>query len=375
MPTPKKRTDRRVALTDALLAALAQRPGLDKRQLQVRLAGGGLSAESGEINSVLYRRDDLFRAEGDTPPRWYLALEPELGADAPAGGPGPTGDLSAAVGPLPLAGRDSLAQVEPVPTYRPAPFQMRPPSLDEKAPPTTWGELSSRACATLEDPLVDGLVLHVDPGLRITIERVVLGFPWFVAWCTVPDDDLAAIVMRRHWHVWQPPHGPDWDRPGLIAGTAVSPAAATWRSERPLSVVRAVLGLVHDGLHARSLAGLLVDVVRPDAAESRRRRAEADREEEYRRRFVSHGFTGFVNPVRGACSCCGLPLRDPVSLRRGIGPDCWDGFYREFPEYVHRMRRADVRAQTWLGAVEAEAFRRRVADALVGARPSWGAGG
>ncbi len=368
MPTTtKKRADRRAVLTDALVAALAGRPGLDKHQLRTHLEASGIAAESGEINSVLYRRDDLFRADGPPPPRWYLAEEVRRGLHV--GALDRHGELSTAITPIPVAPRDALAQLEPVPTYRPAPFQMRPALLGDKAPPTSWGEFSSRACATIEDPLVDRLVISCDsPDLRITVERVILGVPWFVAWCTVADDGLASILVRRHWHVWEPPNAPDWDRPGLIVHSAISPAAVTWRSERPLGAVRATLGLIYDGLRVRSLAELLIEVVRAEGVEASRRRTEAEKEEDYKKQFVSRGFKGFVNPVRGRCSCCGLPLRDPVSLRRGIGPDCWDNFYREFPDYVHGMRRADVRAQLWLGAVEAETFRRRVAKALEVAR-------
>jgi hypothetical protein len=32
--------------------------------------------------------------------------------------------------------------------------------------------------------------------------------------------------------------------------------------------------------------------------------------------------------LTGACSCCGRGLTDPISIERGIGPECWGGYQR-----------------------------------------------
>ena len=40
---------------------------------------------------------------------------------------------------------------------------------------------------------------------------------------------------------------------------------------------------------------------------------------------------GYIHPQmefwhEGKCGCCGRPLTDPVSIERGIGPDCWSRY-------------------------------------------------
>lgn len=44
----------------------------------------------------------------------------------------------------------------------------------------------------------------------------------------------------------------------------------------------------------------------------------------------------------GQCQRCGRPLSDPVSVRRGVGPDCWASGYR--PDDVDDLDLADLEA-------------------------------
>jgi hypothetical protein len=175
---------------------------------------------------------------------------------------------------------------------------------------------------------------------------------------------VVKVLRMRHWHVWPQEYPADWRRPDRLLEAVDPPAIATWRSDSPFGVIRATLGSLHDGFERRLLNELRIEVSRARGEEALRRRVKAQTEAEHHRAFVDRGFKGFANPVRGFCSCCTLPLRDPVSLARGIGPDCWDNFYREFPEYVTTMRRADVPTEYWLGATQFAPFQDRLREAI-----------
>lgn len=75
----------RARLAEALGDLLAERPGLNAKQLVAGLLTVGLTVNRTAVNSVLYS-DPVFRNDGTTPPRWRLATE---AATAPAAAPVP----------------------------------------------------------------------------------------------------------------------------------------------------------------------------------------------------------------------------------------------------------------------------------------------
>lgn len=77
----------RARLAEALADLLAERPGLNAKQLVAGLLNVGLTVNRTAVNSVLYS-DPAFRNDGTTPPRWRLAVE---AAPAPAAAPVPAG--------------------------------------------------------------------------------------------------------------------------------------------------------------------------------------------------------------------------------------------------------------------------------------------
>ncbi|ADG76171.1 hypothetical protein Cfla_3292 [Cellulomonas flavigena DSM 20109] len=361
------RSDRRARLTDALMACLTERAGMDKRALLRELHTRGFDADATEMNSVLYRRTDLFRRVGDSPPIWFPAAAGKAqDAGAGSGSPAAPRVKTPALG---AAERQRLLRQQDIqPGFKPSGFRLHPFPLGRKPPVESWGDLSSRAPATLEDSLVDRLELTCLPaGLSLSIQRVIIDdYPCFVAWCVPDNRQLAELLRRRGWHVWPREHPCAWDRPDYLTVTPQIPAIATWRSDRAFSAVRAALGLVHDGLELRDLQQLAIRVDLADGAEARHRLLRVHDEAKYRQAFAGRGFKGFVNPVRGACGVCGLPLRDPVSLARGIGPDCWDSFYREFPDYAADMTRADANPLFWMGASALPDFQRLLKSAAAG---------
>ena len=42
------------------------------------------------------------------------------------------------------------------------------------------------------------------------------------------------------------------------------------------------------------------------------------------------------------CANCGHPLRDPLSVSRGIGPDCWPAIDPEWRESIRQRLAADA---------------------------------
>jgi len=76
----------------------------------------------------------------------------------------------------------------------------------------------------------------------------------------------------------------------------------------------------------------VLDVIFRDARNRRdRRKAGAKKGAETRqRRRSNRDYTVARKIVEGRfqrsgnCACCGRPLTDPESIRRGIGPECWE---------------------------------------------------
>jgi hypothetical protein len=274
--------------------------------------------------------------------------------------------------------------VAAVPSFPPGRFVFNPRILvSGRVSAASWGLLSSRVVATISALEVDELVVsvssHEDESapdaravLSVHLERLVDEVPFFVAWCAIDGPAVKARLAGRGWHLWTLSEAARWDRPEDVL-TAEGWAredrvVATWWADSPLEVSRAVLGLLHDGLGLRALSRLHFDVSRVSAKELRRRQAEAAATEQLRVYLRRRGFRGFVNPVRGRCTVCGQPLRDPQSLRRGVGPDCWERVGMLGPGWSRRPDlRADVPARLWVGAKRVSTFRKTLRRRLMAA--------
>lgn len=123
---------------------------------------------------------------------------------------------------------------------------MHPPLLTSGVALSAWGDLAVRARATLEDPLVDELVLtHDAADVSVAMQRVVVDdYPVFVGWLIVDHPDLAQLCRARHWHVWPREHPCDWAAPGqdsrvrtgaqdCRSTSSVGSETCVWPGERP----------------------------------------------------------------------------------------------------------------------------------------------
>lgn len=143
-----------------------------------------------------------------------------------------------------------------------------------------------------------------------------------IAFCFWTVSGNAHDKRRLHdlgWHLWRPGDAAGWDDDSLLAAAGALDSeetlAATWLSHNAADATQRVGSWFHDELGMASPRGIQVyahdEPPRHPALDLvRKRRSEASR-------------LGRLLPVRAACSVCGQPLSDPISVERGIGPECY----------------------------------------------------
>lgn len=334
------------------------------------------------VNSVLYGNPDKFVSQGSAPPLWRLSERraavdlddlltqiERIAAQQPvAAGSAETWDDDFDDDDQP---EPCPPQTAPPPSYGITPFQLPWPSLTAGlVADMTWPVFAKRLAVTVDAQDFDEIVLAIPdavaraardlPPVEIHVERIIDVVPYWVAWFIDADEDVLLTAQSRSWHIWTLDDPAAWDdRDALIhpdETSGVDDYLITWRSPSPLGLVRAIGGLLYDGCGLRHPAGLELQIARPPADEIRRREREVvDRERERQR--LGRVWKGFKNPVAGACSICGQPLRDPLSVRRGIGPHCWQRY--SHLGLSHTQMRADLPARFWVGCKPVNVWRTR----------------
>lgn len=236
----------------------------------------------------------------------------------------------------------------------------------------SWGELSHRLRDTIEDVFVDRVeVVATTPGQRhgFVFARIVDHIPYFVAWSVLVQERFDSF-QADGWHIWLPRDVASWDEPSKRLSQlppAGEPIVATWRSETPLEVTRAVLHMVYDRLGVKWPSHLELDVRRVEGKAAEQRRHELAEAEGAGQAGRTHR-AGFVHEVGGFCRLCGLPLRDPLSLQRGYGPECWERVRDS--DGLLNYRRPDIPSRRWVGAVDATKWRQSVRREVLAALSS-----
>ena len=238
--------------------------------------------------------------------------------------------------------------------------------LAEGSRTLTWPLLVRAITDTVGSQYVDEIDLRVTRSPRAAVSipvrmcRAIDGRPYFVA-CLVPTDHRDVNTLgAAGWHLWRPKDVLRFDEPqrllpvpAPVAG-AEAGCVATWRAPSPLELARALAVALH-GLTATPSCKLHATIRRALAA---RRDAELH-DIERQRRAASRSST---KPVRGFCQACGQPLRDPSSLQRGYGPECYERLRGKHDPSLNIN--ADIPLQYWVGAQPLPTVRRSITDWL-----------
>lgn len=252
------------------------------------------------------------------------------------------------------------AQKTPRPQFALGPWRAGAGHLESGPLYGTWPELLRAVTDALSDGYIDRLVLIVeqrdlqDP-IRVVALRGLDPLPFFLAYTRVSSGQQSRNLAALNWHLWRPEQSLSYDNPelALVAPVDVT-AVATWRTDTPFNLARAVCHSLHLLCGTARPAGV-VEVVRADSG----RRNELSSIEEAKR-LCARQLRANSKPVRGHCRACGHALRDAASLRRGYGPDCW--------ERVTDHRRVglelapDLPAHYWAGALPISGLRKRIRE-------------
>jgi hypothetical protein len=229
----------------------------------------------------------------------------------------------------------------------------------------TWGEAFARLQATVDAIHLDDLALQVSSSnsrmtgagpLRINIDRVILGSPQWVAWIATSSARLLGALATAGWLIWEADKPPSFRHPDM----SLKPSSdfdgrtlvGTWRSDTPFEISRAVIGTLDECLKRVDLGQVRVTWIPASKAEIQRRESIDERI----RGLSNRSFHGFMNPVKGYCHVCGQPLRDAVSIKRGVGPICWR-LVGELDLDIKGLR-ADIPAHYWARAKTEKAWRK-----------------
>lgn len=334
-----------------------------------------------ELLAVLYA-SDAVEHDGASPRSWrrrsskVCATRPSAPVAVVEGAGGVVGEVDGEhvgehVGTAPVD-----PQVCAIPSYRPGRYVYTIPALRAGLlTERTWGDMASRVSHAVSDVAVRDVCITLvadDEGRRpllvVVMERVIDERPLFVAWTWTTSESVARTFGAAGWHRWSAEHPARWDDRGFLVDTAdttvPAPWLLTWRSTRILDTTRAAFGGFHDRLGVTDIGRLDVEVSLVSAAETVHRRQQVEAVTELRTYLHRRGWRGWTNPVRGHCAVCNMPLRDPASVRRGIGPDCWERV-RGFGTAWHNrpdLRHSDVPARYWVGATPVAEFRERLSE-------------
>jgi len=214
-------------------------------------------------------------------------------------------------------------QVARKPDVPPAAFKQNWQPLREGMINCSWGELMKRIPSNVEDLATEYVTLSSPrtPTSHIALVDTTAGIRW-MAWLFARGLEAAAYQSMR-WHLWRPEdiieYGNESYRLKSIDSDTL--VVCTWASETSLSVMRE---LVADAILRMSKPNdLTLTISSVSETELARRRREVAAHEHLEKELKRAGLRVRRNPVRGYCVLCGMPLSDPVSLERGIGPDCW----------------------------------------------------
>ena len=214
-------------------------------------------------------------------------------------------------------------QVARKPNVAPAPFREHWQPLNQGVISCSWGELIKRIPSNVEDIATEYVTLKSPrtPTWHIALVDTAIGIRW-MAWVFARGLEAAAY-QSVNWHLWRPDDLHEYGNESyrlksLDSDTLV---VCTWASETSLGVMRE---LAADAtLRVSKPSDLTLTISRVSESELVRRRREITAHEDLERQLKRAGLRVRKNPVRGYCVLCGMPLSDPVSLERGIGPDCW----------------------------------------------------
>jgi hypothetical protein len=246
-----------------------------------------------------------------------------------------------------------------------------PGLLDGLQSPVSWTKFASRLKYNQEQVTVDEIELSVDePGFAapLRLMRVVIGVPQWVVWTVLERHPRRREMLSGGWHFWLPEDAADWAHPQRLqrADSAEPYLVATWRSDT-LYARRAALSCLPNLAERLTPASLSARVSRCDPNEASRRNRQLADMERARAWLGQGGFVGWKHAIGGACAKCGRPLRDPASLQRGIGPECWrtGGVLLEsLPFSVEELARTDVPAWMWVGALPVASWKERLSRSV-----------
>lgn len=214
-------------------------------------------------------------------------------------------------------------QVARKPNVQPAPFKQHWQPLHAGVVNCTWGELIKRVPSNVEDIATQHVSLSSPrtPTWHVALVDTARGIRW-MAWVVTRGLEAAAY-QARHWHLWRPE---DLDEYGnepyrLKSLDSSTQLVCTWASDTALNVMRELVGDAM--LRVSKPSELTLSITQVSEAELARRQREIKAHECLERELKRAGLRVRKNPVRGYCLLCGMPLSDPISLERGIGPDCW----------------------------------------------------
>lgn len=248
--------------------------------------------------------------------RNFLQLDPRIRRRT-----GPLGEvLYECAASLPTDLPPQLARKPTVPT---APFREHWQPLHEGVINCSWGEVIKRIPSNVEDIATEYVTLSSSRSLtwHIALVETANGIRW-MAWVFAQGLEAAAY-QSMSWHLWRPDdlleYGNESYRLKSIDSDTL--VVCTWASETSLGLMREIVA--DATLRLSKPSDLSLTITRVSERELARRQRELAAHQELEGQLKSAGLRIRKNPVRGYCLLCGMPLSDPASLERGIGPDCW----------------------------------------------------
>jgi hypothetical protein len=292
---------------------------------------------------------------------------------------------NSATQPSPLDDGDRLPEQPPaIPTYGTMPFTvwprlLKPGPVERDGWPPGWPAFARRLHTTIDDITVDDVVIDVrnhsreNPvvALQLYMDRIIDELPSWVWWTVAAIPGIKRALADDSWHLWPLECPAAWDTPEeLLDPEAVlhdwTPVMATWRGSTPLEATRAVAHLIYDRLQVRDLDRLAVRYEQVSEPEVTSRKRQVGDLRNAHATLGRKGFAGFKNQVRGYCAVCGQPLRDALSVRRGVGPICWERVRHLRSGLAHT--RADIPAHYWVAAKDVHVWRRALSTRVAAAK-------
>jgi hypothetical protein len=199
----------------------------------------------------------------------------------------------------------------------------KPPHLPEGQIQEDWLTLNERLPSNIKAYWTDYVTLRAPkaPTWNVTRVNTDAGIRW-IAW--VHTNGVGARDYMRHkWHAWKVKDiahfGEETYR--ALQASPQERVIVTWTSETATNLMRELISDIM--VRVPNVEQLSLETVKVSADVIAAYEKEVARQKVIEQTLAKLGVRIRSKPIRGYCRICGMGLSDAISLKRGIGPDCY----------------------------------------------------